>query len=144
MNEVAKEEENALASGGMSSLLRIQGMGPNPREKAAMKTMRLAKGRKPTLSTVLLATNTSTPAVVVVEARVVITVVVSSHSSQVSYRVKKTATPTMEMQMNKSEMIKRILLPNLSMTRAVANVPTTWIPPINMALTQESRVVPAL
>ena len=144
MNEVAKEEENALASGGISSLLRIQGMGPNPREKAAMKTMRLAKGRKPTLSTVLLATNTSTPAVVVVEARVVITVVVSSHSSQVSYRVKKTATPTMEMQMNKSEMIKRILLPNLSMTRAVANVPTTWIPPINMALTQESRVVPAL
>ena len=144
MNEVAKEEENALASGGISSLLRIQGMGPNPREKAAMKTMRLAKGRKPTLSTVLLATNTSTPAVVVVEARVVITVVVSSHSSQVSYRVKKTATPTMEMQMNKSEMIKRILLPNLSMTRAVANVPTTWIPPINIALTQESRVVPAL
>ena len=125
MNEVAKEEENALASGGISSLLRIQGMGPNPREKAAMKTMRLAKGRKPTLSTVLLATNTSTPAVVVVEARVVITVVVSSHSSQVSYRVKNTATPTMEMQMNKSEMIKRILLPNLSMTRAVANVPTT-------------------
>ena len=48
---VQREEEMALASGGMSSTLSIQGMGPNPREKAAMNTMRETSGRKPMLST---------------------------------------------------------------------------------------------
>ena len=48
---VQREEEMALASGGMSSTLSIQGTGPNPREKAAMNTIKETRGRNPMLST---------------------------------------------------------------------------------------------
>ena len=48
---VQREEEMALASGGMSSTFSIQGMGPKPTENAAMKTIKETRGRKPMLST---------------------------------------------------------------------------------------------
>ena len=47
---VQREEETAWASGGINSTLRIQGMGPRPRENMAMKAIRQTRGRKPILS----------------------------------------------------------------------------------------------
>ena len=56
---VQREEEMALASGGMSSTLSIQGTGPKPKEKAAMNTMRETRGRNPKLSTWLISSTDS-------------------------------------------------------------------------------------
>ena len=56
-----------LASGGISSTLRIKGIGPRPRKNTARNIMRLTKGRKPTSSRVLLEILSSGNIVVVVE-----------------------------------------------------------------------------
>merc|ERR1712126_259182 len=108
-----------------------------------MKTIKLTNGRKPILSTVVGDTKISgimfvvvlafsvtvvVPIVVIIVVVIVAgatVVITSSQSSHFSLRMKKTPTPIMEMQMNKSEMIRRIFLPNFSMMRVVTNVPTT-------------------
>ena len=56
---------------------------------------------------------------------VVVVLEFTLHSSQLSLRVKKTPTPTIETQIIKSEMRSKTFRPNLSMIRVVRNVPRT-------------------
>ena len=126
----AKKNIITLASGGMSSTLRIHGIGPKPIEKAVMNSIKLTRGRNPILSTVSFEMKLSGSIVVAVVVIIIVVVVLllseSLHSSpHCSYRRKKTATPIMEMQMKRSEIIRRIFRPNFSIIRVVTKVPNT-------------------
>ena len=114
----------------MSSTFRIHGIGPNPIENAVMNSIKLTRGRNPILSTVSLEMKLSGSIVVAVVVIIIVVVelLLSSplHSSpHCSYRRKNTATPTMEIQMKRSEMIRRIFRPNFSIIIVVTKVPST-------------------
>ena len=126
----AKKNIITLASGGMSSTLRIHGIGPKPIEKAVMNSIKLTRGRNPILSTVSFEMKLSGSIVVAVVVIIIVVVVLllseSLHSSpHCSYRRKKTATPIIEIQMKRSEIIRRIFRPNFSIIRVVTKVPNT-------------------
>ena len=110
--------------------MRIHGIGPKPIENAVMNSIKLTRGRNPILSTVSFEMKLS-GRIVVADVVIIIVVVVlllsgSLHSSpHCSYRRKKTATPIMEMQMKRSEIIRRIFRPNFSIIRVVTKVPNT-------------------
>ena len=114
----------------MSSTLRIHGIGPKPIENAVMNSIKLTRGRNPILSTVSFEMKLSGSIVVAVVVIIIVVVVLllseSLHSSpHCSYMRKKTATPIIEMQMKRSEMIRRIFRPNFSIIRVVTKVPNT-------------------
>ena len=126
----AKKNIITLASGGMSSTLRIHGIGPKPIEKAVMNSIKLTRGRNPILSTVSFEMKLSGSIVVAVVVIIIVVVVLllseSLHSSpHCSYRRKKTATPIIEIQIKRSEIIRRIFRPNFSIIRVVTKVPNT-------------------
>ena len=121
-----------LASSGKSSTFSIKGIGPSPMKKAARKTMRLAKGRKPIFSNIEVVEVRILVDVakysVVVAKDVVISVPLFDplwHSSKFSFKRKNTATPIIERQMKISDMISNTLLPNLSIHTVVATDPMT-------------------
>ena len=118
-----------LASSGKSSTFSIKGIGPSPMKKAARKTMRLAKGRKPIFSNIEVVILVDVAEYSVVVAKdVVISVPLFDplwHSSKFSFKRKNTATPIIERQMKISDMISNTLLPNLSIHTVVATDPMT-------------------
>ena len=137
-----------LASVGMSSTFRIQGIGPNPIENAVMNSIKLTRGRNPILSTVSFEMKLSGSIVVAVVVIIIVVVVLllpeSLHSSpHCSYKRKNTPTPIIEMQMKRSEMMRRTFRPNFSIIIVVTKVPSTWTAPISMALVHSSIEVPA-
>ena len=116
----------------MSSTLRIHGIGPKPIENAVMNSIKLTRGRNPILSTVSFEMKLSGSIVVAVVVIIIVVVVLLGNSASplhssphCSYRRKNTATPTMEIQIKRSEMIRRIFRPNFSMIRVVTKVPST-------------------
>ena len=131
----------------MSSTFRIHGIGPNPIENAVINSIKLTRGRNPILSTVSLEMKLSGSIVVAVVVIIIVVVVLllsdSVHSSpHCSYRRKNTPTPTIEMQMKRSEMMRRTFRPNFSIISVVTKVPRTWTAPISIALVHSSIEVP--
>ena len=117
VSESPLDTDLTLASGGINSTLMIQGTGPRPREKKRMKDMRQSSGRSPISSMTSL--ERVRPSVPVSPATPV------RHSSHLSYRKKKTPTPSMEIQVDISDINSRIFLPHFSIRIVEKNVPMT-------------------